>query len=241
MSDYLEGYRVRSRDHPSVVAWFLRGRAHEFYVNTISRNPRAYRFKDILVGLFNYCFPMNFRQKMREKLRNTRQHGRSIQSYSYEMENLFLILGMDRNEERMDAFWFGLDKYIQSELWKQMMTLKSPYEDVKAKAQVIELAREVAGGICTEHTPYRNGGSHRRREPVACANAVAATPQSRRHDRPYGQTRGHLNRRFEPRRAREPGIFVGNVNCAPAGQRQDRQQGHRNGGRERDRGRDHQA
>ena len=146
MSDYLEGYHVRSRDHPSVVARFLRGRAHEFYVNTISRNPRAYRFKDILVGLFNYCFPMNFHQKMREKLRNTRQHGRSIQSYSYEMENLFLILGMDRNEERVDAFWFGLDKYIQSELWKQMMTLRSPYEDVKARAQVIELAREALDG-----------------------------------------------------------------------------------------------
>ncbi|KAM5540275.1 hypothetical protein V8D89_006094, partial [Ganoderma adspersum] len=140
MSDHLEGYRVRSRNHPSVVARFLRGRAHEFYINTISRNPRAYRFKDILVGLFNYCFPMNFHQKMREKLRNTRQHGRSIQSYSYEMENLFLILSIDQNEERMDVFWFGLDKYIQSELWKQMMTLKSPYEDVKAKAQQVGCA-----------------------------------------------------------------------------------------------------
>ena len=186
MSDYLERYRVQSRDHPSVVTRFLRGRAHEFYVNTISRNPRAYRFKDILVGLFNYCFPMNFCQKMREKLRNTRQHGRSIQSYSYEMENLFLILGMDRNEERVDAFWFGLDKYIQSELWKQMMTLKSPYEDIKAKAQVIELVCEVAGGVRTEHVPLRNGGSHRRREPGASAPVAAAMPQLRCNDRPYG-------------------------------------------------------
>ena len=152
MSDYLEGYCVRSRDHPSMVARFLQGRVHKFYVNTISHNPRAYQFKGILVGLFNYCFPMNFHQKMHEKLKNTHQHGCSIQSYSYEIENLFLILGMDWNEEHVDAFWFGLDKYIQSELWKQMMTLKSPYEDVKAKVQVIELACEAAGGGRTEHS-----------------------------------------------------------------------------------------
>ena len=152
MSDYLEGYCVRSRNHLSMVARFLQGCAHKFYVNTISCNPRAYQFKDILVGLFNYCFPMNFHQKMHEKLKNTHQHGCSIQSYSYEIENLFLILGMDWNEEHVDAFWFGLDKYIQSELWKQMMTLKSPYEDVKAKVQVIELACEAAGGGRTEHS-----------------------------------------------------------------------------------------
>ncbi|KAM5535240.1 hypothetical protein V8D89_011046 [Ganoderma adspersum] len=242
MSDYLEGYRLWSRDHPSMVTRFLRGRAHEFYVNTISRNPRAYQFKDILVGLFNYCFPMNFRQKMREKLRNTRQHGHSIQSYLYEMENLFLILGMDRNEERMDVFWFGLDKYIQSELWKQMMTLKSPYEDVKAKAQVIELAREAAGGTRTEHVPqHQNGGSHRHHNPAPALAAFAIAPQPRHNDRPLGQARGLRGRRFEPRRNRERGIFVGNGNCAPAGQRQNHQHGHRNGGRDRDRGRERQA
>ncbi|KAI1786252.1 hypothetical protein LXA43DRAFT_898365, partial [Ganoderma leucocontextum] len=119
--DYLDGYRVKPKRHGAVISRFLEGRAHEFYVNTISRNPREYPFKNILVGLFNYCFPINFRQKTREKLRNMRQNGRSIQTYTYEIENLFLILGMDRNEERVDAFWFGLDKYIQGELWKQMM------------------------------------------------------------------------------------------------------------------------
>ncbi|RPD63501.1 hypothetical protein L227DRAFT_470065, partial [Lentinus tigrinus ALCF2SS1-6] len=121
MRDYLEEYCVRPKRHAVVVSRFLKDRAHEFYVNTISRNPRAYQFKDILVGLFNYCFPINFHQQMREKLRHTRQGGRSVQTYVYELENLFLILGMDRNEERVDAFWFGLDRYIQSELWKQMM------------------------------------------------------------------------------------------------------------------------
>ncbi|TFK79803.1 hypothetical protein K466DRAFT_468789, partial [Polyporus arcularius HHB13444] len=121
MRDYLEEYRVRPRRHAVIVSRFLTDRAHEFYVNTISRNPRAYQFKDILVGLFNYCFPINFRQQMREKLRHTKQRGRSVQTYVYELENLFLVLGMDRNEERVDAFWFGLDRYIQSELWKQMM------------------------------------------------------------------------------------------------------------------------
>ncbi|PIL26324.1 hypothetical protein GSI_12080 [Ganoderma sinense ZZ0214-1] len=134
--DYLDGYRVKPRKHGSVIARFLDGRAHEFYVNTVSRNSKEWPFKKILVGLFNYCFPINFRQKMREKLRNIRQNGQSVQTYTYELENLFLVLGMDRNEERVDAFWFGLDKYIQGELWKQMLTLQSPYDDVKARAQM---------------------------------------------------------------------------------------------------------
>lgn len=91
---------------------------------------------------------------MREKLHTLQQNSRSVQTYVYELENLFLIIGMDRNEECVDAFWFGLDKYIQGKLWKQMMTLQSPYDDVKAHAQVIELACEAMEGCssCSHHT-----------------------------------------------------------------------------------------
>lgn len=48
-----------------------------------------------------------------------------------------------------------------------MMTLKSPYDDIKAKAQVIELAQEAAGGTHTEHAPlHHNSGLHHHRDPA---------------------------------------------------------------------------
>ncbi|RPD82678.1 hypothetical protein L226DRAFT_565231 [Lentinus tigrinus ALCF2SS1-7] len=109
---------------------------------------------------------------MRERLRNTRQQGRSVQTYVYELENLFLVLGMDRNEERVDAFWFGLDKYIQSELWKQMMNLKSPYEDVKARAQVIELALTVEA-VSVKDKTLLQGPAKAPEVPLDVENSVA--------------------------------------------------------------------
>ncbi len=229
--DYLDGYRVKPRKHGSVIARFLDGRAHEFYVNTVSRNPREWPFKKILVGLFNYCFPINFRQKTREKLRNIRQAGRSVQTYVYELENLFLILGMDRNEERVDAFWFGLDKYIQGELWKQMMTLQSPYDDVKARAQVIELAREATEGRGSR--PHHND-RQRHRDNAPGPNYIAARQGARQDDRQAGHGRGPRGRlafrrdRNQNHRGdrgdREQAIFVGNMARAPAnGHQRDRQ------------------
>ena len=229
MSDYLGGYCVRSHNHPSMLACFLQGHVHEFYVNTILCNPCTYQFKDIFIRLFNYCFPINFHQKMHEKLKNTHQHGPSIQSYSYEMENLFLILGMDWNEERVDMFWFGLDKYIQSKLWKQMMALKSLYEDVKAKAQVIKLAHEAAGGGHTKHTGLQwNGGFHCcYNHPSALAAAIAVPQQNNDHQ--HGHGRGNCGECYDHHNCAELGIYVGNVNHAPAKQ-QNCQHNHQNGG-----------
>ncbi|KAJ2963525.1 hypothetical protein NUW54_g14282 [Trametes sanguinea] len=70
MTEYLYGYRVRESMHASTISNFLTGHAYRFFVTTVSSNPRRWPVKDFFVELFNYCFPVDYRLQMRDKLRN---------------------------------------------------------------------------------------------------------------------------------------------------------------------------
>lgn len=69
---------------------------------------------------------------MRKKLRSARQRDHSIQDFTAEIKNLFLMLGVNRDEDRTDVLWYGLDSYYQSKLWESELTPRSAYATVKA-------------------------------------------------------------------------------------------------------------
>ncbi|PCH39191.1 hypothetical protein WOLCODRAFT_158730 [Wolfiporia cocos MD-104 SS10] len=73
MSEYIRGYKLKVSRHASTISHFLTGTAYEFFVNTVSKNARRWDMKAVFIELFNYCFPVDFRMRMREKLRKSYQ------------------------------------------------------------------------------------------------------------------------------------------------------------------------
>ncbi|EJF55418.1 hypothetical protein DICSQDRAFT_13414, partial [Dichomitus squalens LYAD-421 SS1] len=120
--EYIRGYTVDSQMYASTISNFLTGRAYTFWVNTVSNNPAEWTLEDLFKELFNYCFPVDYRLQMGEKLRNTYQGGRSVRDYVHELENLFLLVGFVSDRERVDKLWNGLNESIQRELWKKELT-----------------------------------------------------------------------------------------------------------------------
>ncbi|CAL1697540.1 unnamed protein product [Somion occarium] len=60
-TEMINGYNIPRHMIPSTIANYLTGRAYDFYANTIAEDPRRWmRLRDIFIGLFNYCFPMDF-------------------------------------------------------------------------------------------------------------------------------------------------------------------------------------
>ncbi|KAG2129601.1 hypothetical protein DEU56DRAFT_915095 [Suillus clintonianus] len=75
---YVEDGKVKSEKKVFVLAHFLKGKAHEFYIREVSGDPYQWRLRGFFTELFNYCFLINFRMKQREKLKHCFQNDKSV-------------------------------------------------------------------------------------------------------------------------------------------------------------------
>ena len=58
-------------------------------------------------GLFNHCFPVDFRNKQCRKLDNFAQGNKSVWDYASELMELFTIVGMSGKCEQVTKSWYG--------------------------------------------------------------------------------------------------------------------------------------
>ncbi|KAI0922311.1 hypothetical protein AcV7_005875 [Taiwanofungus camphoratus] len=144
MAEYLDGYRVKASRQATTVSHFLTGTAYEFFVTSVSAEPAAWDLQKLFIELFNYCFPVDFRMKMRERLRRCYQREKTVREYIHELENLFLMAGVWSDQERVDRLWSGLNIYIQKGLWKEKLTpTHSSWAEVREMAEILEIAENV--------------------------------------------------------------------------------------------------
>ncbi|KAI0915713.1 hypothetical protein AcV5_003558 [Taiwanofungus camphoratus] len=144
MAEYLDGYRVKASRQATTVSHFLTGTAYEFFVTSVSAEPAAWDLQKLFIELFNYCFPVDFRMKMRERLQRCYQREKTVREYIHELENLFLMAGVWSDQERVDRLWSGLNIYIQKGLWKEKLTpTHSSWAEVREMAEILEIAENV--------------------------------------------------------------------------------------------------
>ncbi|TFY61096.1 hypothetical protein EVJ58_g4727, partial [Rhodofomes roseus] len=138
------GYKLKKQRHGATISHFLTGHAYEFYVTTVSQNARSWTKETIFIEMFNYCFPVDFRMRQRDKLRRSYQRGRTVREYVHELDNLFLMAGVWSEREKVDKLWTGLQPYIQKGLWKDKLTpMHSSYTEIREAAEIIEIAENI--------------------------------------------------------------------------------------------------
>ncbi|KAG1788018.1 uncharacterized protein HD556DRAFT_1245814, partial [Suillus plorans] len=60
---YVEDGNVPRGRRVFVLSYYLKGKAHDFYVRQVSDRPGDWKLKEFFTELFNYCFPLDFRTK----------------------------------------------------------------------------------------------------------------------------------------------------------------------------------
>ncbi|KAH9913310.1 hypothetical protein B0H21DRAFT_660272, partial [Amylocystis lapponica] len=69
------------------------------------------------------------------------QRDRTVREYIHELENLFLMVGILSEREKVDKLWTGLNTYIQKQLWRERLTpTMSSWQEVRAAAEIIEIS-----------------------------------------------------------------------------------------------------
>lgn len=65
---YVKDREVPSKKQAFILSHYLTGKTHEFYVCEISEDPYRWRLSTFFHKLFNYCFPVDYKIKLRKKL-----------------------------------------------------------------------------------------------------------------------------------------------------------------------------
>lgn len=190
---YVQDGRVQSKKKVFVLSHFLKGKAHEFYIREVSGDPYHWRLREFFTEMFNYCFPINFRTKQREKLKRCFQNDKTVRDYIYELNELWNMIGDVDEHDRVTRLWTGLSAEIQRELWKKELNPEiSTFKEVQAAAEIIEIAHSVPMGR------DKRVGQKEKTTSVVSASATApvrsahrrrgTSPTQRSRDQPTGQT-----------------------------------------------------
>ncbi|KIK11320.1 hypothetical protein PISMIDRAFT_72047, partial [Pisolithus microcarpus 441] len=64
-----------------------------------------WRLSDFFTELFNYCFPIDFRLRQREKLQSCYQNSKTVKEYLYDLNELWNMIGETDEGNKAYKFW----------------------------------------------------------------------------------------------------------------------------------------
>ena len=143
---YLRDGKVSRERQIRILAHYLDGRAYDFYMQKVaSDNPNNWTLHKFFTELFNYCFPLDYRQQMRLKLESSyQQSNQSVAEYVFELQEMFSMVGTMPIEMKVIKLWHSLKAKIQRAMWRDgLHPDTSTWDEVIAKAEMIELADKV--------------------------------------------------------------------------------------------------
>ena len=137
--NYIQHTGIAPQNACRILALSMSGKAHDFYVQRVSLNDHQWTLARFFSELFNYCFPSDYQEKLRGKLRNARQGDKSVTEFSYEIQEFAINLGDLSDREMVRHFWHGLRKNLRIELMRANLGPEtSSWDEVMHRAVTAE-------------------------------------------------------------------------------------------------------
>jgi hypothetical protein len=151
--------RVPASDQLFFLSYYLTGKALDFYEQVVIRKPATYTLEDFFLDLFDFCFPADFRNKMRDQLNRCYQNAKPILEHIAAFEQLWCVVGLPNDQEKVVRFWHSLRADIQQELYRKDLDAEvSQWDEVVLAAERAEVWLKL--DIKSRNTTANAGASH---------------------------------------------------------------------------------
>ncbi|EJD34483.1 hypothetical protein AURDEDRAFT_176481 [Auricularia subglabra TFB-10046 SS5] len=91
----------------------LTGKASTWYTNHVAMQLKGWSMMKVYKEMYESCFPVNFREDLRDKMMAATQRGRPIKDYAKDLENMSLRYDdIDKGTVKR-ILWDGVDDYIR--------------------------------------------------------------------------------------------------------------------------------
>ncbi|KAF9248149.1 hypothetical protein L218DRAFT_811471, partial [Marasmius fiardii PR-910] len=91
------------------------------FLNKVAWNHEKWSLNKYFRGLFNYCFPIDFRSQQRERIKCCYQNERRVAKYVNELKTLFKLVGTYSKCDHIIKLWEGFDPQIHWELGRDKL------------------------------------------------------------------------------------------------------------------------
>ncbi|KEP45070.1 hypothetical protein V565_322490 [Rhizoctonia solani 123E] len=127
---------------------FLEDKAATYFMLNVAPRPERHTIQSVFVGLYEYCFPPDFKDKMRRKYNRKCQGDSSVQDYFAELARLRMRLREIDDRHHVLRAWDGAARYIKV-AWalKGMSAETSDIDTLREAALDIERARIIKRSI----------------------------------------------------------------------------------------------
>ncbi|KAF8752463.1 hypothetical protein RHS01_07674 [Rhizoctonia solani] len=169
---YVSDTRLSDSKAVLTVSRFLDDKAASWYMLNVAPDPGSYSMESIYVGLYDYCFPPDFKDDMRKLYNEKKQGDSGVQDYFAELARLRRRLREVTDHQHVLRVWDGAAQYIKVG-WalKGMRPEATTCETLRETALDIERAHKYKRSI--EKSGNDKSGSRRNR----------SRSPSRKHDR----------------------------------------------------------
>ena len=203
---YLRDGKVPRERQIRILAHHLDGKAYSFYMQKIATDdPNNWDLHKFFTELFNYCFPIDYRQRMRIKLDEFYQkNNQSVSDYVFELQELFSMVGTIPPEMKVVKLWYSLKTRTQKAMWRDGLNPdSSTWEEIITKAEMIEIADNVLDPRDRNKNAYSrpdHGNKPRNSTMDSASRSLTYTNRDRERNR---QSQGDDKTR-QPSQSRQP-------------------------------------
>ena len=188
---YLRDGKVHRERQIRILAHYLDGKAYQFYMQKVaSDDPKNWDLHKFFTELFNFCFPVDYRQQTRLKLENFYQKkGQTISEFVFELQELFSMVGAMPDDLKVVKLWYSLNARTQRAMWRDGLHPDvSTWEEIITKAEVIEIADSVLDQRDNVRAPRQknwraNNNFDDKRNIVTASRSVTYSNHDRENDR----------------------------------------------------------
>ncbi|KAJ3480573.1 hypothetical protein NLI96_g8248 [Meripilus lineatus] len=96
-----------------VVKPFMSGQAAKFFMKHIATEVHKWTMKKLYAALFNYCFPTDFKEMLREQLMGAQQGTSKVRDFIRDLETLAARFADITDMQLTQIFWGGIHQYLR--------------------------------------------------------------------------------------------------------------------------------
>ncbi|KIJ24277.1 hypothetical protein M422DRAFT_56464 [Sphaerobolus stellatus SS14] len=125
VNNWVEMHALERKWAVRLVANFLGGKASTFYMRHVAHHQKRWTLQQIYDGLFDYCFPPDYKNRLRDRLTSYEQRDLFLVDFAREIENLaskfpdWIDYGFSRESAKWNALVYWATKFEARELQKQ--------------------------------------------------------------------------------------------------------------------------
>jgi hypothetical protein len=161
---YVKMGRVPEDEHVYFVLYYLDGKALDFYNQIVVPDEDNWTLKHFFVELFEFCFPVDFRNNQRKRLNRSFQNGKEVAEHVAEWSEIYNTIGLEDNQEKNVKLFGSFTFAIQTEMYRKDLDPEvATWDEIVKAAELSEILLKIDAK--NRRDKHRDSGANTEKRP----------------------------------------------------------------------------